>query len=61
VIAVPAAVEIRCFRDYVAERLGLYFEDDKLDFLGDVLRQRMEETGCQISSEYLRRIAYSAP
>ena len=60
-IAAPAAVEIGCFREHVAERLGLHFEDDKLDFLGDVLRQRMEETGCHIASEYLRRIASSAP
>jgi len=29
--------EVDCFRYLFAERLGLFFEDGKLDFLGDVL------------------------
>src|SRR5437879_2859674 len=39
-----AAVEQ--FRSLVAQRLGLNFDESKQDFLEDVLRQRMESTGC---------------
>lgn len=56
-IVAPAAAEIECFRGLVAERLGLHFEDSKLDFLADVLRQRMEDTGCQFFSAYRKRIS----
>lgn len=56
-IVAPAAAEIECFRGLVAERLGLYFEDGKLDFLGVVLRQRMEDTGCRHFSSYQKRIS----
>ena len=56
-IVAPAAAEIECFRGLVAERLGLHFEDSKLDFLADVLRQRMEETGCHLFSAYRKRIS----
>jgi chemotaxis protein methyltransferase CheR len=51
-----AAAEIECFRSLVAQRLGLYFDDTKLDFLADVVRQRMEATGCDLFSLYERRI-----
>jgi chemotaxis protein methyltransferase CheR len=57
VIVAPAVAEIQCFRGLMAERLGLYFEDSKLDFLADVLRQRMEETGCHQFSAYRQRIS----
>jgi chemotaxis protein methyltransferase CheR len=57
VIVAPAAAEIECFRGLVAERLGLSFEDGKLDFLADVLRQRMEDTGCHLFSAYQKRIS----
>jgi chemotaxis protein methyltransferase CheR len=56
VIVAPAAAEIECFRGLVAECLGLHFEDSKLDFLADVLRQRMEDTGCRLFSAYRKRI-----
>ena len=56
-IVAPAAAEIECFRGLMAERLGLHFEDSKLDFLADVLRQRMEETGCRLFSAYRQRIS----
>src|SRR5437763_3578849 len=39
-----AAVEQ--FRSFVAQRLGLNFDESRQDFLEDVLRQRMESTGC---------------
>ncbi len=56
-IVAPAAVEIESFRGLVAERLGLHFEDGKLDLLADVLRQRMEDTGCHHFSAYSKRIS----
>jgi chemotaxis protein methyltransferase CheR len=52
-----AAVEIEGFRSLVAQRLGLYFDDAKLDFLADVVRERMEATGCGLFSSYQKRIA----
>src|SRR5882757_3801204 len=52
--------EVDCFRSLVAERLGLFFEDGKLDFLGDVLRRRMESTGSERFSSYKRRLSSSA-
>jgi len=57
VIVAPAAAEIERFRGLVAERLGLYFEDGKLDLLAQVLRQRMENTGCRQFSAYQNRIS----
>ncbi len=52
----PAPAEIESFRGLVAERLGLFFEDGKLDFLADVLRKRMEDTGCEQFASYRGRI-----
>jgi chemotaxis protein methyltransferase CheR len=60
VILAAGAAEIECFRVAIAERLGLRFEDSKLDFLADVLRQRMEDTGCRLFPEYQQRISSSA-
>ena len=56
-IVAPMAAEIESFRGLVAERLGLHFEDAKLDFLADVLRKRMEDTGCSRFSVYQGRIS----
>jgi chemotaxis protein methyltransferase CheR len=55
-----AATEIECFRTLVTQRFGLYFDEPRLDFLADVVRQRMEATGCDLFSSYQRRIASSA-
>jgi chemotaxis protein methyltransferase CheR len=44
----------------VAERLGLYFEDGKLDLLRDVLRRRMEDIGCHHFLEYRKHISSGA-
>ena len=55
-----AHAEVACFRSLVAERLGLFFEDGKLDFLCDVLRQRMESTGSGHFSSYKRRLSSPA-
>jgi chemotaxis protein methyltransferase CheR len=54
-----ASADIECFRALVARRLGLYFEDAKLDFLANVLQRRMEGTRCDLFSLYQRRIASS--
>jgi chemotaxis protein methyltransferase CheR len=52
--------DVECFRTLVAQRLGLYFEDAKLDFLADVLQRRLEGTRCALFSSYQRRIVSSA-
>lgn len=59
-IVAPMAAEIELFRGLVAQRLGLHFEDAKLDFLAEVLRKRMEDTGCSRFSVYERRISSTA-
>jgi len=41
-------VAVEQFRSLVAQRLGLNFDDNKQDFLEDVLRQRMDSTGCPL-------------
>jgi chemotaxis protein methyltransferase CheR len=55
-----AAADIESFRALVARRLGLYFEDAKLDFLAEVLQRRMEGARCDFFSLYQRRITSSA-
>jgi chemotaxis protein methyltransferase CheR len=55
----PAIAEIERFRSLVAQRLGLHFEDAKLDFLAEVLQRRMENSGCNLFSLYEKRIADS--
>lgn len=52
-----AATDVEQFRDVVAQRLGLRFEDAKLDFLAEVLQQRMERTGCGLFSSYQQHIS----
>jgi chemotaxis protein methyltransferase CheR len=47
-----AAEEIECFRSLIVQRLGLYFEDARLDFLKDILKQRIKNTGRQCFSSY---------
>jgi len=49
--------DVDCFRTLVAERLGLSFEDDRFDFLRDVLRHRMDSTGSERFSSYKRRLS----
>jgi chemotaxis protein methyltransferase CheR len=55
-----AATEMECFRTLVTQRFGLHFDEPRLDFLADVVRQRMEATGCDLFASYRRRIASSA-
>lgn len=44
------------FRDVVAQRLGLYFDDTRLDHLTDVLRQRLGAHGVSDLEPYLRQL-----
>ena len=51
------SAEVEHFRSLVAQHIGLHFDDGKLGFLADILRQRMERTGCDQFSSYHRRIS----
>ncbi len=45
--------EIDSFRRLVARRLGILFDDQKLDYLADILRSRMEVSGHGRGGSYL--------
>jgi chemotaxis protein methyltransferase CheR len=47
------------FRSIVARRLGLQYEDGKLDYLAEVARQRMELVGSARFESYLARLLSS--
>ena len=49
--------EIEQFRSLVAQRLGLSFDDTKLDMLADVIRQRLESLKCGDTLTYFRRLS----
>lgn len=51
--------ELRRFRADVARRFGLDFEDGKLDYLADVLRQRMAATSSPRFESYVEHLASS--
>ncbi|HEY6252435.1 MAG TPA: CheR family methyltransferase, partial [Candidatus Angelobacter sp.] len=51
--------DVEGFRSLVAQRLGLHFEDEKLDFLEEVAGRRMAATGCDRFSAYQHRILSS--
>jgi chemotaxis protein methyltransferase CheR len=55
--AALCAADIEGFRALITRKLGLFFDDGKLDFLADILRQRMERASCSHFAEYERRIA----
>ncbi|HEU4682511.1 MAG TPA: CheR family methyltransferase [Gemmatimonadales bacterium] len=50
---------IEQFRTIVAGSLGLHYEDGKLDYLADVLRQRMGSVGSSRFDSYVERLASS--
>ncbi|WP_176736694.1 CheR family methyltransferase [Oligoflexus tunisiensis] len=52
--------DIECFRKLISDRLGLHFDDGRLDFLADILRQRMQGSGCNLVPPYLNKLASSA-
>ena len=47
------------FRTIVARRLGLQYEDEKLDYLAEVARRRMELVGSARFESYLERLTSS--
>jgi chemotaxis protein methyltransferase CheR len=52
--------EVERFRDLVSQRLGLRFEDEKLEFLTDVLRRRIEESNSGGFASYLEKLTCPA-
>lgn len=52
--------DLERFRAFVARRLGLQYEDGKLDYLGEVVRRRMDAVGSARVESYLER-AMSSP
>ena len=56
----PDRTEIEQFRTLVARRLGLRYEDGKLDYLAEVARQRMELAGVASLESYLERLNSSS-
>jgi chemotaxis protein methyltransferase CheR len=51
--------DLEQFRTVVARRLGLHYEDGKLDYLAEVARQRMELVGSTRFESYLERLISS--
>ena len=51
--------DLEQFRTIVARRLGLQYEDGKLDYLAEVARQRMELVGSARFESYLERLISS--
>src|ERR1039457_3205289 len=47
------------FRTIVARRLGLHYEDEKLDYLAEIVRRRMELVGSARFESYLERLISS--
>jgi chemotaxis protein methyltransferase CheR len=53
--------DVSRFRTLISRRLGLLFEDDKLDYLVEVLRERLEAAGSSRADAYLESLASGAP
>lgn len=52
----PQPKELDQFREVVARRLGLQFDENKLAFLGDIVNRRMEEKAWTDVGRYVRLI-----
>ncbi|HLJ29842.1 MAG TPA: protein-glutamate O-methyltransferase CheR [Candidatus Angelobacter sp.] len=59
-ILTVAHSDLELFRSSIGEGFGLHFEGGKLDFLDDVVRQRIVATGCDCFSDYQQRVLPSA-
>jgi len=57
VTAVVALSDVERFRGLVLTRLGLHFDDTKLPFLADVIRDRMAASGTSQVQSYLERVS----
>ena len=55
-----STAQIERFRSLIARHLGLYFEEAKLPFLGEVLQRRIESTA-QPCDTYIQRLEANAP
>ena len=53
--AVLHRTDLEQFRTLVARRLGLHYDDGKLDYLAEIARQRMELVGSARFERSLRR------
>src|ERR1039458_10099841 len=51
--------DLEQFRTIVARRLGLQYEDGKLDYLAEIVRRRMELVGSARFESYLERLIAS--
>ena len=51
--------DVEQFRTLVAHRLGLSYEDGKLDYLAEVAQRRMESVGCSRFAAYLELLSTS--
>lgn len=51
--------DVEQFRVFVARRLGFQYEDGKLDYLGEVVRRRMERVGSARFESYLEHLTSS--
>jgi chemotaxis protein methyltransferase CheR len=54
-------VQLDAFRDAVSARVGLHFDDSKLDLLADVAAQRLEALGERAFDAYVARLAAGDP
>jgi chemotaxis protein methyltransferase CheR len=54
---VPDRLDLERFRAMIARRFGLHYDDGKLDYLADVLRQRAESSGTSSFGAYVERLA----
>ena len=59
VVLTPA--DVQRFRTIVGRRLGLLFDDDKLEELADTLRRRVEAVGHDRAVAYLERLSAGSP
>ena len=63
---IPSRTDIEQFRSTVTSQLGLQYDDAKLDYLADVIRQRMQLLGrgrfasCSAKSPIENMISLSA-
>jgi chemotaxis protein methyltransferase CheR len=55
------ATDISRFRTLIGQRMGLLFDDGKLDYLADVLRERLEASGRDRCETYLQWLSAGAP
>jgi chemotaxis protein methyltransferase CheR len=55
--AAPRPEDILRFRALVGARMGLFFDDDKVELLAEVLRERLEARGLEQPDTYLDQLA----